>query len=261
MNDETLVAVPEEITREDKVRGVLFKNLSSSLMFAICIIYTVAFAITVIGSIFFGTFSPFSFVSYVFPILITVGYWKTYNNAKIGTTIDTSGLAILKGVLTFYFVLLIIVSGLVGLVSLLSMLFNPLTIIVLLPLIAILVSIALAYYFMKNVVSSTIVGFQIGHVDLKYHDVSAIFLFIAAGLGILSLFLTYGIDWLEVINNMPLDQLPTATYNQLVESIKNITNSSNNISKIVSDCLSIVMNINLGLLVRKMKKDLLILNY
>ena len=85
MNDENLFAATEELSYEDKVRTVLFKHFSSNLMLVVAILFTISYAIQIISGVLTSTGFLDIVISSIIPVLIIIGLWKTYSNAKSGT--------------------------------------------------------------------------------------------------------------------------------------------------------------------------------
>jgi len=175
MNNENMNVVLEELSTEDKVRTVFFNVFSSKKMYTLTIFYTILTALMC-----FYNLIRFNIVGVIIPILITVSLWKIYKNAVQGTTIEDSGFQIIKGVATFYFIIIVVIA-IISLIAFIALsLFVTEIIILAIPILLLFSFYGFCCFVIRKVAVNINEGYVYGRKNTKYFKFVAIILFLTA---------------------------------------------------------------------------------
>lgn len=178
-----------KIENEDKqsvksrVRAVMLESFSSKFFLTIIVLYTLSFIFSFI-MLFMQEFNIIYFLSLIIPLILIVGFWITYNNAKAGRVLDTTGLRLIKGVMTFSFIILLASSSLLFIIGgYIHMTFVKISIPIGI--------ISFVYYVFKRIVSYIIDSFELGSYITNYYNAAFMFLIISAVITFIGAILTY----------------------------------------------------------------------
>jgi|GEM_PF-4477415 len=256
MNDESLFAATEELSYEDKVRTVLFKHFSSNLMLVVAILFTISYAIQIISGVLTSTGFLDIVISSIIPVLIIIGLWKTYSNAKSGTVIDTSGLRLLKGVMTFFMVIIAIGVFGVAITMLLSFsLSTELALVMLVFLVTIVISLV-TIISLRKFINSTIDGYQTGFMNTNSFMTTVVLLILAglSGVGLLIFLTTF--NWTSLIASL---NLGGTEFEPLIEAFEMLASdlvSDVGVTEYIERIVSAAPYFTLGYFIYNLKQDL-----
>lgn len=235
MHDENIISVPEELSTNDKIRLILFKNFSSNLFLILAILYTVNVGISILP--YFEAFDFFTFViGLIIPVIMMIGIWKIYTNAKGGKVVDTSGLRLVRGVMTFIFALLLILAGLMLLFALIG---GLILFIIVIPL----GIVAYAYYSFRMTITNLITGYEDGSVNTDHFNTTLTFLIITIIFSTIGQIIRYTVDVTKFIPDQFQDLIQQPSTFLIVVSAANMT-------------ISFVFTILLTYFVYKIKKNI-----
>ena len=170
----------EKYNTEDKVRYISLEVFPSGLFIILSLMFTLLFIFSAILFI-MDIMINFSFdriIACIIPALMMFGFWNTYLMASSRNIIKTTGLKLIRGIVTF----LIILFSFLILISFLAfvyfVLFENKADSVLLLLICILALLGYAFWVFKQALTNIIIGFEEGSTNTDYYSTSITWLII-----------------------------------------------------------------------------------